>query len=97
MQAIPSDTGASVTVNGTEATTENEYIVTVSLQEGENPMDDRSVAFVLEGGHVPEQYRNCEIVPMALFDLYGISFLVHRQYQENDLIQAMVRHFTGKD
>lgn len=66
-------------------------------QEGENPMDDRSVAFVLEGGHVPEQYRNCEIVPMALFDLYGISFLVHRQYQENDLIQAMVRHFTGKD
>ena len=39
----------------------------------------------------------CEIVPMALFDLYGISFLVHRQYQENDLIQAMVRHFTGKD
>ena len=66
-------------------------------QEGENPMDDRSVAFVLEGGHVPEQYRNCEIVPMALFDLYGISFLVHRQYQENDLIRAMVRHFTGKD
>ena len=66
-------------------------------QEGENPMDDRSVAFVLEGGHVPEQYRNCEIVPMALFDLYGISFLVYRQYQENDLIQAMVRHFTGKD
>lgn len=66
-------------------------------QEGEDPMDDRSVAFVLEGGHVPEQYRNCEIVPMALFDLYGISFLVHRQYQENDLIQAMVRHFTGKD
>lgn len=55
------------------------------------------MAFVLEGGHVPEQYRNCEIVPMALFDLYGISFLVHRQYQENDLIQAMVRHFTGKD
>ena len=34
---------------------------------------------------------------MALFDLYGISFLVYRQYQENDLIQAMVRHFTGKD
>lgn len=66
-------------------------------QEGEDPMDDRSVAFVLEGGHVPEQYRNCEIVPMALFDLYGIIFLVHRQYQENDLIQAMVRHFTGKD
>ena len=66
-------------------------------QEGEDPMDDRSVAFVLEGGHVPEQYRNCEIVPMALFDLYGISFLVYRQYQENDLIQAMVRHFTGKD
>ena len=23
-------------------------------QEGEDPMDDRSVAFVLEGGHVPE-------------------------------------------
>lgn len=66
-------------------------------QEGEDPMDDRSVAFVLEGGHVPEQYRNCEIMPMALFDLYGIGFLVHRQYQENDLIRAMVRHFTGKD
>lgn len=66
-------------------------------QEGEDLMDDRSVAFVLEGGHVPEQYRNCVIVPMALFDLYGISFLVHRRYQESDLIRAMIRHFTGKD
>lgn len=36
VQAIPSDSGAAVTVNGTAANTENGYIVTVPLQEGEN-------------------------------------------------------------
>ena len=34
--AIPSDTAAAVTVNGTVANAENEYIVTVPLQEGDN-------------------------------------------------------------
>ena len=41
-------------------------------------MDDRSVAFVLEGGHVPEQYRNCEIVPMALFQYYPMLYILGR-------------------
>lgn len=36
VQAIPSDTDAAVTVNGTAANAENDYIVTVPLQEGEN-------------------------------------------------------------
>lgn len=34
--AIPSDTAAAVTVNGTVANAENGYIVTVPLQEGDN-------------------------------------------------------------
>ena len=50
----------------------------------------------MEGSRVPELYRGCEIVPMTLFDLYGISFLVRSQYRENDLIRALIRHFTGK-
>ena len=36
VQAIPSDSEAGVTVNSTAANTENDYIVTVPLQEGEN-------------------------------------------------------------
>ena len=49
VQAIPSDTEATVTVNGTAATAEDEYIVTVSLQEGENTI---SVVVTAQDGTV---------------------------------------------
>lgn len=36
VQAIPSDSGATVTINGMAASADHDYIVSVSLQEGEN-------------------------------------------------------------
>ena len=36
LQAIPSDSGATVTINGMAASADNDYIVSVPLQEGEN-------------------------------------------------------------
>ena len=36
----------------------------------------------MKDGRALELYRGCEIIPMTLFDLYGISFLVRSQYRE---------------
>ena len=75
-----------------------------ALISPENPLSQRSTLGLrdLSGQRLlltgtDKQAFSTVVHLMALFDLYGISFLVHRQYQENDLIQAMVRHFTGKD
>lgn len=63
-------------------------------REGEALMDARSVAFIPEGGHVPEALRSCEILPMRLVDLYGLCFVVRSHLRENELVSAMIEHFA---
>ena len=61
---------------------------------GEPLMDARSIAFIPEGGHVPEALRSCEILPMRLVDLYGLCFVVRGHLRENELISALIEHFA---
>ncbi len=60
---------------------------------GEEPLDERTIAFVPQGGSVPPQYHDCEIVPLEFFDLYGICLAVCSEWQENEVIRALLKVF----
>ncbi len=60
----------------------------------ENPLDERSIGFVAQGGAVPEKYRDCDIVPVEFFDLYGICLAIQAGIEQNQVVRELFKLFS---